>query len=135
MLGRAERLPETISQNAGGVHGVSESEMTIQEVRFDYTLSCEGGRSFRLQEESAIDHEVNVGTTIRGFPNCGSWLIPLKTIQHVTGEREPHIVLPPRAPQDVGRWVLADHRTLGAWNRRSELGINSSYRRFDDADF
>jgi hypothetical protein len=64
------------------------SEMTIQEVEFDYTSSCEGGRSFCLPEESAIDDEVNVDTTIRGFPNCGSWLIPLKTIQPVTGERE-----------------------------------------------
>jgi hypothetical protein len=61
--------------------------MTIEEVEFDYTLSCDGGRRFCLPEESAID--VNVGTTIRGFPNCGSWLIPLETIQPVTREREP----------------------------------------------
>jgi hypothetical protein len=101
MHGRAERLPESISQNARGVDGASGSEMTIQELEFDFTLSCDGGRSFCLPEESAIEDDVNVGTTIRGFPNCGSWLIPLKTIQPVTRKREPHIVLPPSAPQDV----------------------------------
>ena len=35
MHGRAKRLPETISQNARGVHGASGAEMTIQEVEFD----------------------------------------------------------------------------------------------------
>jgi hypothetical protein len=37
MYGRAERLPENISQNARGVHGASGSGMTIQEVEVDFT--------------------------------------------------------------------------------------------------
>jgi hypothetical protein len=46
--------------------------MTIEAVEFDHTLSYECGRRFGLPEEPVIDDDVNVGTTIRGFPNCGS---------------------------------------------------------------